>query len=171
MARILGKILKNLGYLSEGQFIEASRVDLVAPWLGQTAPKTKEKIDQAEGGVLFIDEAYALSPKNRLDMYGQEAIATLVKEMEDRRENMSVIVAGYPDEMKEFIDSNPGLASRFTNHLHFESFSTEDLIEIFTSQIKANDYFVASSRAYKAVGIILDKLRKIRRKLWQCLRT
>lgn len=111
VARIVARVYKELGILSEGHLVEASAKDLVAGYVGQTAIKTGELIEKAQGGILFIDEAYALVDKNGQG-YGQEAIDTLLKEMEDKRENFAVIVAGYDEPMKQFINSNPGLKSR-----------------------------------------------------------
>lgn len=128
VARLISKILYELGYLSKGHIIETNRAGLVAGYLGQTAIKTEEVIKKAIGGVLFIDEAYTLASD---DEYGQEAIDTLLKLMEDYRENLVVIVAGYPALMKKFVDSNPGLASRFNRYIYFEDYSYTELLEIF----------------------------------------
>ena len=113
VARLLAKIYKKLGVLSQGQLIETDRAGLVAGYVGQTALKTTEIIEKAIGGVLFIDEAYSLAQNGVDEDFGQEAIDTLLKAMEDNRDNLIVIVAGYPDLMKKFIKSNPGLESRF----------------------------------------------------------
>ncbi|MBQ7267898.1 MAG: AAA family ATPase [Synergistaceae bacterium] len=128
VARLFSKILHELGYLSKGHVIETNRAGMVAGYLGQTALKTEEKIKQSIGGVLFIDEAYSLAND---DEYGQEAIDTLLKLMEDYRDDLVVIVAGYPALMKKFIDSNPGLASRFSRYVEFTDYSSEELIQIF----------------------------------------
>ncbi len=131
VARILGEIYSQFGVLSKGHFVEVDRADLVAEYLGQTAPKTTKAVQSALGGILFIDEAYSLVPEGRSDVYGQEAINTLLKMMEDHREDLVVIVAGYQDEMARFIASNPGLKSRFGRKIHFEDYSASELVEIF----------------------------------------
>lgn len=128
VARLISKILYELGYLSKGHIVETNRAGLVAAYLGQTAIKTEETVRQALGGVLFIDEAYTLASD---DEYGQEAIDTLLKLMEDYRNNLVVIVAGYPKLMKKFIESNPGLASRFNRYVVFEDYSQDELMQIF----------------------------------------
>lgn len=129
VARLLSKIYKQLGALEKGQFVEVDRSGLVAGYVGQTALKTKEKIDEAMGGILFIDEAYTLA-KGGND-FGQEAVDTVLKAMEDNRENFVVIVAGYPEPMEQFLESNPGLKSRFSKSIIFEDYSKEELLSIF----------------------------------------
>ncbi|MBP3871791.1 MAG: AAA family ATPase [Faecalicoccus sp.] len=131
VARLLSKIYKQLGVLEKGQLVEVDRGGLVAGYVGQTALKTQEKIDEAKGGILFIDEAYTLA-KGGTD-FGQEAIDTILKAMEDNRENFVVIVAGYPELMKQFLESNPGLKSRFNKYITFEDYSEEELFEIFNA--------------------------------------
>jgi hypothetical protein len=141
VARTYGKLLKALGVLSKGQFREVSRRDLVGQYIGHTAEKTSVVFEESLGGVLFIDEAYTLS---RLagtgGDFGQEAIDTLVKLMEDHRDEVAVIVAGYTDEMRKFLDVNPGLASRFSKTIEFENYSADDLVEIIARMITAGDY-------------------------------
>lgn len=132
VARLLAKIYKALGVLSQGQLIEVDRGGLVGGYVGQTAIKTQEVIDKAMGGILFIDEAYALTHGKGESDFGQEAVDTILKAMEDHRDDFIVIVAGYPDLMKEFIGSNPGLKSRFNQYIHFEDYTPEQLEEIFT---------------------------------------
>lgn len=139
VARLIGKIYKELGVLDRGHVIEVDRTDLVAEYIGQTAIKTKQRIDEAQGGILFIDEAYTLTNESKQD-FGIEAINTILKEMEDKREKFIVIVAGYKDEMKNFIGVNPGLESRFNNYIVFEDYSLEELVLIFKELCKANDY-------------------------------
>lgn len=134
VARLLSKIYKQMGVLEKGQLVEVDRSGLVAGYVGQTAIKTKEKIEEAIGGVLFIDEAYTLA-KGTTD-FGQEAIDTILKAMEDQRDKFIVIVAGYSEPMESFLKSNPGLASRFNRYILFEDYSEEELFEIFLSFCK-----------------------------------
>ena len=132
VARILGQLYHEAGILPNASFVEVTRADLVAGYVGQTALKVREAVDQALGGVLFIDEAYALSRGGGLGHdFGQEAIDTLVPAMEDHRADLVVIAAGYPEEMDEFVDSNPGLRSRFNTIIDFPDFSESELVEIF----------------------------------------
>ena len=133
VARILAGIYKSLGVLSKGQLVEVDRSGLVSGYVGQTAIKTKEVIDQAMGGVLFIDEAYALTANTGKGDFGQEAVNTLLKAMEDNRDDLIVIVAGYSDLMMEFLDSNPGLRSRFNKIITFEDYMPDELLDIFKS--------------------------------------
>ena len=140
VARIVGKVYSALGILSKGHMVEVDRSGLVAGYVGQTAIKTKEVIDKALGGVLFIDEAYTLSPANADKDFGQEAIDTILKAMEDHRDDFVVIVAGYASLMPRFIDSNPGLKSRFNKYLYFEDYNGDQLFEIFQGRVKRNDY-------------------------------
>jgi stage V sporulation protein K len=142
VARIIGDIYRDLGILSQGQFVEVDRSSLVASYVGQTAPKTIKVIESALGGVLFIDEAYSLVPDGREDPFGQEAINTLLKLMEDHRDNLVVIVAGYQEEMSRFINSNPGLKSRFSRSIHFEDYAPIELTAIFKSLCDKNSYLL-----------------------------
>ena len=130
MARMMARIYRSLGILSKGQLVEVDRSGLVAGYVGQTALKTQKVIEKAMGGVLFVDEAYALNGKSEND-FGQEAIDTLLKAMEDHRDDLVVIVAGYTDLMDKFIHSNPGLESRFNRFLLFEDYSLDELMAIF----------------------------------------
>ena len=143
VARILAKIYKELGVLSKGQLIETDRSGLVAGYVGQTALKTQETIEQAKGGILFIDEAYSLSTSKDSNDFGKEAIDTLLKAMEDMRDDFIVIVAGYPDLMKQFLKSNPGLESRFNTFIDFEDYLPEDLLKIFKVMCHEKDYIVS----------------------------
>ncbi|HET7476512.1 MAG TPA: AAA family ATPase [Dermatophilaceae bacterium] len=136
VARLVGGIYRALGLLSKGQLVEVDRSELVAGYLGQTAIKTAEVVSSAVGGVLFIDEAYSLAG----DQYGQESVDTLVKEMEDRREDLVMIVAGYPAPMVEFVAQNPGLASRFRTTIEFADYSDDELADIFTGLAARTDY-------------------------------
>ena len=142
IARIMAKVFKALGILEKGHLVETDRSGLVAKYVGQTAPKTNEIIDRALGGVLFIDEAYTLVAGGSKD-YGSEAIATLLKRMEDDRDRLIVIVAGYPAEMKQFIDSNPGLQSRFTRTIHFPDYNARELADMFRMYAKKNHYVLS----------------------------
>ena len=140
VARLYAGILKELGILKKGHLVEVDRTELVAGYLGQTAMKTEGIINKAMDGVLFIDEAYSLAPQNSEDSYGEEAINVLLKRMEDDRDRFVVIVAGYGEEMHEFIDSNPGLSSRFARYIEFPNYSDADLLEIFKRICAKNDY-------------------------------
>ena len=137
VARLLSKIYRRIGVLEKGQLIEVDRSELVAGYVGQTALKTKEKIDEAIGGILFIDEAYTLA-KGGND-FGQEAIDTILKAMEDKRDNLVVIVAGYSKPMEDFLNSNPGLRSRFNKNIVFEDYSESELFSIFMNFCKTYD--------------------------------
>lgn len=141
VARIVAKIFNELGVLSKGHLVEVSRADLVAGYVGQTAMKTNEKIDSALDGVLFIDEAYTLSKGSEND-FGQEAIDTLLKRMEDDRKRLVVIVAGYTNEIKNFINSNPGLSSRFNRYIEFPDYTETELVEIFKSNLSKYGYYL-----------------------------
>ena len=139
IARLMSRIYHSLGILSKGQLVETDRSGLVAGYVGQTALKTSKVIEQALGGVLFIDEAYTLSGKGESD-FGQEAIDTLLKAMEDRRDDLIVIVAGYDELMDGFIHSNPGLESRFNRYLHFDDYTTDELLAMFKMRCNKGKY-------------------------------
>ena len=139
MARMMARIYRSLGILSKGQLVEVDRSGLVAGYVGQTALKTQKVIEKAMGGVLFIDEAYALNGRSEND-FGQEAIDTILKAMEDHRDDLVVIVAGYTDLMDRFIHSNPGLESRFNRFLLFDDYTTDEMVEIFRMQCKKGCY-------------------------------
>ena len=139
IARIMSRIYKSLGVLSKGHLVEVDRSGLVAGYVGQTATKTSAVIEKALGGVLFIDEAYALNSKSEND-FGQEAIDTLLKAMEDHREDLVVIVAGYDGLMDQFIHSNPGLESRFNRFLHFDDYTLDEMMGILDLQLKKGQY-------------------------------
>ena len=138
VARIVAGIYKELGILKKGHLVETDRSGLVAEYVGQTAPKTNAKIDEALDGVLFIDEAYTLVGGE--NDFGAEAIATLLKRMEDDRDRLVVILAGYTNEIKGFIDSNPGLQSRFNRYIQFDNDTADDLLEIFRLNLKKSRY-------------------------------
>ena len=142
VARILAKIYKALGVLNKGHLVETDRSGLVAEYVGQTAVKTNKLIDEALGGVLFIDEAYTLVQGGPND-YGNEAIATLLKRMEDDRDRLIVIVAGYPQEMNQFIDANPGLQSRFTRYIFFPDYTNAELADMFRMYAKKSHYVLS----------------------------
>lgn len=139
VARMIARVYKALGILKEGHLVETDRSGLVAGYMGQTAAKVKEVAKTASGGILFIDEAYTLSNGNEGD-FGQEAIDTLLKIMEDERENLVVIVAGYPDKMEKFLSSNPGLRSRFNKVIQFEDYNIDQLFRIFIKMCEEQDY-------------------------------
>lgn len=139
IARLMARIYRSLGILSKGQLVEVDRSGLVAGYVGQTATKTAEVIEKAKGGVLFIDEAYALNGSGEND-FGQEAIDTLLKAMEDNRDDLVVIVAGYDKLMENFIHSNPGLESRFNRYLHFDDYSVDEMVGIYEMQLKKGKY-------------------------------
>ena len=142
MARMMARIYRSLDILSRGQLVEVDRSGLVAGYVGQTALKTQKVIEKAMGGVLFIDEAYALNGKSEND-FGQEAIDTILKAMEDHRDDLVVIVAGYTELMDRFIHSNPGLESRFNRFLMFEDYTPEQMVAIFKMQCKKGCYVLA----------------------------
>ena len=142
IARLMARIYYSLGILSQGQLVEVDRSGLVAGYVGQTALKTRKVIDKAMGGVLFIDEAYALNGKSEND-FGQEAIDTILKAMEDHRDDLIVIVAGYTELMEDFVQSNPGLESRFNRFLHFPDYTTDEMMGIFDMRCKGSSYQLA----------------------------
>ena len=143
IARLMSRIYPSLGILSKGQLVETDRSGLVAGYVGQTALKTSKVIEKAMGGVLFIDEAYTLSGKGESD-FGQEAIDTLLKAMEDHRDDLIVIVAGYDELMDGFIHSNPGLESRFNRFLHFDDYSAEELLDMFKMRCDKGKYTLSA---------------------------
>ena len=145
IARLMARIYRSLGVLSKGQLVEVDRSGLVAGYIGQTATKTSEVIEKAKGGVLFIDEAYTLSSGKGENDFGQEAIDTLLKAMEDNREDLIVIVAGYDGLMDEFIHSNPGLESRFNRYLHFDDYNVDEMMSILELQLKKGQYVLDDS--------------------------
>ncbi|MGY5029896.1 right-handed parallel beta-helix repeat-containing protein [Streptomyces sp. 900116325] len=147
VARLYGRLLAALGLLASGHLVEADRSALVGEYVGHTGPKTTAVFRQALGGVLFIDEAYALAPAGQSNDFGQEAVSTLVKLMEDHRDDVVVIAAGYPEDMERFIDSNPGLASRFTRTLRFDDYASADLVRIVEHQASQHEYRLGEETA------------------------
>lgn len=142
VARLLSRIFKHLGFLSKGQMYETDREGMVAGYVGQTAAKVDKVVEESLGGVLFIDEAYALTQNATGNDYGSEAVNTLLKRMEDHRGDLAVVVAGYTEPMKEFIESNPGLRSRFNRYFRFSHFSPEQLFLIFENFCKNSDFII-----------------------------
>lgn len=140
VARIMGRIYKQIGLLSKGHFIEVSRTDLIAGYQGQTALKVKDVIERSKGGVLFIDEAYSITENDHSDSYGRECLTELTKALEDYRDDLVVIVAGYTEPMNKFFESNPGLKSRFNTFIEFDDYQAEELEEILVSMCCKNDY-------------------------------
>lgn len=155
IARLISKAFKNLGLLKKGHLVETDRSQLVAGYVGQTAIKTKEVLDKALDGVLFIDEAYSISSK---DDFGKEAIDTILKYMEDYRDRLIIIAAGYEKEMGEFINSNPGLKSRFNKYFYFPNYSGSELLEIFLNITDKNKFHVTEEARNRLVYIINDAI-------------
>ena len=156
VARIMSRIYHSLDILSKGQLVEVDRSGLVAGYVGQTALKTQKVIEKAMGGVLFIDEAYALNGKSEND-FGQEATDTILKAMEDHRDDLVVIVAGYTELMDRFIHSNPGLESRFNRFLMFEDYTPEQMVAIFKMQCKKGCYVLAQGTEELARDFIAEE--------------
>ncbi len=153
IARLMARIYKSLGILSKGQLVEVDRSGLVAGYVGQTAIKTSEAIEKAMGGVLFVDEAYALTNRGGTD-YGQEAVDTLLKAMEDHRDDLIVIVAGYTELMEEFVHSNPGLESRFNRFLFFPDYTVQEMLDIFEMRCEKSGYCLASDARDLLKGLL-----------------
>ena len=165
VARLMGRIYKSLGLLRRGHVVECDRGRLVAEYVGQTAVRTHAVIDSALDGILFIDEAYLLAGRGAED-FGSEAIETLLKRMEDDRDRLIVIVAGYNEPMKQFIASNPGLESRFTNYLNFPDYQPEELLEIFR-RMAAQSGLVCAPETGKGAGYLREPARREQRAIWQ----
>ncbi len=169
VARMLGRIYKHLGYLEKGHLIETDRAGMVAGYVGQTAIKADEIIKTAIGGVLFIDEAYSLTSGGFND-FGSEAIEVLLKRMEDHRKNLVVVVAGYPDEMQTFIQSNPGLQSRFNRYFKYDHFDVHGLLKIFKLYVKKADFQLTEDAEEKLLEI-LERIHEKKHKSFGNART
>ena len=161
VARLLSGIYREIGVLSKGHLVEVDRSKLVAKYVGQTAPQVMEVVKEAMGGVLFIDEAYSLVSRRGENDFGYEAVDTLLKAMEDHRDDLIVIVAGYPDLMEEFLESNPGLQSRFNKYINFDDYSPEELLGIFKKMCEKNGY-KPNDIAFEKVNQILSQLHENR---------
>ena len=154
VARIVAGIYKEMGILKKGHLVEVQRADLVGEYMGQTAPKTNAKIDEALDGVLFIDEAYSLADGSRDDQYGRETVDTILKRMEDDRDRLVVILAGYSEPIKGFIHSNPGLESRFNRYIHFDDYTADELLQIFAFNLEKAQYTI-TREAYQRVHEVI----------------
>jgi AAA+ superfamily predicted ATPase len=161
VARIIGRIYSALGLLEKGHIVEVDRSSLVAEFAGQTGPKTHRKIDEALGGLLFVDEAYSLVSQGREDAYGAEAVQALLKRMEDDRHRLAIILAGYPEPLEDLLASNPGLSSRFTTQLMFEDYGPAELAKIFRNLCDQNQYRVVGA-AQARLLLALDWLHRER---------
>lgn len=155
VARILGKVFQDIGLLVKGHLVEVERADLVGEYIGHTAQKTREMIRKAQGGIMFVDEAYTLAQGGEKD-FGQEAIATLVKGVEDYRDNLIIILAGYSKEMAGFLRSNPGLRSRFPINIEFADYNTEELFQIALQMYQERDYELTSKCRWRLKQILGD---------------
>jgi len=163
VARTVGHIYKQLGLLSKGHFLEVSRTDLIAGYQGQTALKVKKVIEKAKGGVLFIDEAYSITENEHSDSYGRECLTELTKALEDYRADLVVIVAGYTDPMNKFLESNPGLRSRFNTFIEFDDYNADELEEMLIKMCEKDDYKLhenAKSKVKEILGDIVSKKDK-----------
>lgn len=159
VARILAKAFKSLGLISKGDLIESSRKDFIAGYMGQTAIKTNQVLDKARGNVLFIDEAYQLSSGEN-DSFGQEAIAELIARMENERNNLIVIIAGYDAEINQFLSTNPGLKSRFNRYIHFEDYNAMELAKIFYNMAKGKSYQMSEDVISTLKTLMVDVYRR-----------
>jgi SpoVK/Ycf46/Vps4 family AAA+-type ATPase len=160
VARLMAGILRALGVVARGQLVEVDRADLVAGYVGQTSLKVRERVEAALGGVLFIDEAYALVAGRGESDFGYEALDVLVKAMEDHRDDFIVIVAGYPDKMREFIDSNPGLRSRFANFIEFEDYRADELLLILERMVEDHGYALTEAARTRAQQLFIDLVER-----------
>lgn len=156
VARIMGRIFKAKGVLEKGHLIEVERADLVGEYIGHTAQKVREQVKEALGGILFIDEAYSLARGGEKD-FGKEAIDALVKAMEDHKDEIILILAGYQEEMDHFLKINPGLQSRFPIHMDFQDYTIEELVEIAETMIKSREYTLSKSARAKLYSLLSQK--------------
>ena len=163
VARILGELFNSIGLLPSSKVIECDRSKLVAQYVGQTAPLVNEYCDKAMGGILFIDEAYSLTKQTDNNSFGQEAVDTLLKRMEDDRGKFIVIVAGYTDEMNSFLQSNPGLESRFNTNFEFKDYEPDDLLKIY-QRFVAKESFILTDAALAKASVVIKKLYAARTK-------
>lgn len=158
VARMLAEIYKYLGVLRKGQLVEVDRSGLVRGYVGQTASRVQEVVEEALGGILFIDEAYTLTVKKGEGDFGQEAVDTLLKAMEDHRKDLIVIVAGYTNLMDEFLESNPGLRSRFSNFIHFDDYTADEMMEILRKNLADQEYRLSGEAEEKALQIMRERV-------------
>ena len=158
VARMLGEIYKYIGVLPKGQLVEVDRSGLVKGYIGQTATKVQEVVEESLGGILFVDEAYTLTVNKGEGDFGQEAVDTLLKSMEDHRSEFVVIVAGYTDLMEQFLNSNPGLKSRFSNFIFFEDYTPQELMEILKSMCKKQEYRLSEAAEKKALEMLTERV-------------
>lgn len=156
VARILGRMLKDIGVIESGHIVEAERADLVGEYIGHTAQKTREKVQKAFGGVLFIDEAYSLARGGEKD-FGKESIDVLVKAMEDHKNDFVLVLAGYPNEMKAFLRANPGLSSRFPTQLTFDDYTEEELLEIAERFCDTRQYRLSPKAKVRLAQLVMSQ--------------
>nr|WP_279233093.1 AAA family ATPase [Marinisporobacter balticus] len=156
VARLLGKILCAMGVLEKGHVVEVERADLVGGYIGHTAAKVREQIKESLGGIMFIDEAYSLARGGEKD-FGKEAIDAMVKGMEDYKDNLILILAGYKEEMENFLKTNPGLKSRFPIHIEFTDYTLDELIKIAEDMVKKRQYILSLSAKAKILRILSQK--------------
>ncbi|MHB8917430.1 MAG: stage V sporulation protein K [Desulfocucumaceae bacterium] len=159
VARIIGRLFKEMGVLQKGHVLEIERADLVGEYIGHTAQKTRDQLKKAQGGVLFIDEAYSLARGGEKD-FGKEAIDCLCKGMEDGRESLVLILAGYTEEMDWFLETNPGLRSRFPIHLTFPDYNTSELLDIADTMLKKKQYVLSTSAREELRLVVETKSKK-----------
>ncbi|OXT07571.1 stage V sporulation protein K [Thermoanaerobacterium thermosaccharolyticum] len=155
VARILGKLLKGIGVLSKGHVVEVERADLVGEYIGHTAHRVQENVKKSLGGILFVDEAYSLARGGEKD-FGKEAIDTLVKAMEDYKDEFILILAGYRDEMEYFLNTNPGLRSRFPIQIDFPDYTIDELLQIAELMVKNRQYILTDSAKRKIMKVLIN---------------